>query len=86
MRALGFYLPSRECTQVSMNLTRPEETTIPDAYDLVSEQARQRDISVIGAEVVGICPEAALGGRDPASIGLTKKLLLLEEVRANSTN
>lgn len=85
VRALGFYLPSRKCTQVSMNLIRPEETTIADAYDLVSEQAQERNVPVIGAELVGICPASALGGKDPTSLGLTRKPVLLEEVRASSS-
>lgn len=85
VRALGFYLPSRHCTQISMNLFRLEDTTMADVYDQVTREAEKSDIPVIEAEVVGVCPKSALGGRDPASLGLTRKPVLLEEVRGDST-
>lgn len=80
VRALGFYLPSRRCAQISMSLFRPEHTTMADAYDAVLEQAKKNDVRVLEAELVGLCPASALGGRDPASLGLPKPPKVLEEV------
>jgi glutamate formiminotransferase / 5-formyltetrahydrofolate cyclo-ligase len=56
VQALAFALPGGR-TQVSMNLTRPDETGVPAAYDHACELAGLRGV----AELVGLCPAAAAG-------------------------
>lgn len=79
VRALGFWLPSRSVSQVSMNLLRPSETTMADAYAAVARAARAEGVGILGAELVGLAPRAALGGRTPEEIGLRQAPRTLED-------
>jgi glutamate formiminotransferase len=56
VQALAFALPGGR-TQVSMNLTRPQETGVPAAYARVCELAGARG----APELVGLCPATAAG-------------------------
>jgi len=56
VQALAFVLPGGR-TQVSMNLTRPDETAVPYAYARACELAGSRG----APELVGLCPAAAAG-------------------------
>lgn len=76
---LGLALDSKGLSQVSMNLTRPEATTIPAAYDAVVTAAGELGIEVVSSEVVGLAPRAAWGGRSPESLRLTGPISTLEE-------
>ena len=60
LRALGFALPSRSLTQVSMNLTDYRRTSLGDAYAAVRERARARGVVIAGVEVIGPVPPEAL--------------------------
>jgi glutamate formiminotransferase len=53
LRALGLAMGSGE-SQVSMNLTRPAELGIDDAYELVADGARTHDAEILGTELVGL--------------------------------
>ena len=44
-------------TQVSMNLTRPDETGIDEAFELVAQMARTAGVREIRGEIVGVPPE-----------------------------
>jgi len=68
VRALGFFLPSRRCAQVSMNLTRPLLTPLPGVFDYVRREAARQAVRVIASEVIGLAPRQALGGEPPESI------------------
>ena len=60
LKALGIALPSRGISQVSMNLTDFERTSLQQAYDAVREQARRRGCAIAGSEIVGLAPRRAL--------------------------
>ncbi len=62
LRALAFYLQSRERSQVSMNLTRPEEVGVEAAFSAVESLADREGVGIEGAEVVGLAPRAAIEG------------------------
>src|SRR5215472_11667169 len=56
LQALAFALPGGR-TQVSMNLTRPDETGVPSAYARACELAGSAGVP----ELVGLCPAGAAG-------------------------
>ena len=70
VQALGLPLASRGRVQVSMNLLDYRVTPIPAVFDRVREGAARAGHAVDRAELVGLAPRAALGGRSPASVGL----------------
>jgi glutamate formiminotransferase len=70
VQALGLPLASRGRAQVSMNLLDYRVTPIPAAFDRVSEEADRAGTAVERAELVGLAPRAAFGGRSPESVGL----------------
>lgn len=61
VKALGMYLESAQIAQVSMNVTRPDLTPLPLVFDEVSRQAAGLGVGVVGSELVGLAPRAALG-------------------------
>lgn len=65
LRALGLELPNRGQTQVTMNLTDYARTSLATAYAAVRDGARARGIDVVGVEVIGPLPRAALEGVPP---------------------
>ncbi len=60
VKAMGVELATRGLVQVSMNLTNFEETPIQVAFEAVKREAEERGIQVLGSEVVGLVPGAAL--------------------------
>jgi glutamate formiminotransferase/formiminotetrahydrofolate cyclodeaminase len=60
LKALGFALPERGLTQVSMNLVRFERTQLHHAFEAVRREAKRWGVSVAGSEIVGLIPQAAL--------------------------
>ena len=60
VKALGLYLESRDCVQVSMNLTDYRVTSITMAFDRVSDLAAREGIEVLRSEIIGHLPRAAL--------------------------
>jgi glutamate formiminotransferase / formiminotetrahydrofolate cyclodeaminase len=60
LKALGFALPERGLTQVSMNLVRFERTQLHHAFEAVRREAERWGVSVAGSEIVGLVPQAAL--------------------------
>ncbi len=61
VKALGMYLESAGVAQVSMNLTRLDLTPLDAAYDAVCAAASRLGVQVLGSEIVGLVPRAALG-------------------------
>lgn len=80
VKALPMWLAHRDRAQVSMNLTDLEQTNAAQAFDAVAAAAATAGIRVVESEVVGLIPEAALGGRAPDAlrIGNWTPGLLLE--------
>jgi len=84
VKALPMWLAYRGRAQVSMNLTDLERTTAAQAFDAVAHAAAAAGIRVVESEVIGLIPEAALGGRAPEDLRIgnwTPDLLLEEQLR-----
>ena len=60
VKALGFELQSRGVVQVSMNLVDYQQTGMARAFAAVRDAAAQRQIEILGAEIVGLVPRDAL--------------------------
>jgi glutamate formiminotransferase len=60
LKALGIALPSRSISQVSMNLTDFERTSLQQAYEAVRREAQRRGCAIAGSEIVGLAPRKAL--------------------------
>lgn len=71
VRALGLYLPHAGMVQVSMNVEDYVASPLPAVIAAVRNQARRLGITAGDAELVGLIPRAALGGRTPAALGIT---------------
>lgn len=76
VKALGLTLEGRGLTQISMNLTNFEKTPIYQAYELVKREAQRWGVSVVGSEIVGLVPQAAL-------LQAAEYFLQLEDFQAN---
>lgn len=60
LKALGFALSSRGIVQVSMNLVDYEKTAMHQAFEAVRREAERYGVSIMGSEIVGLVPQAAL--------------------------
>jgi len=60
IRALGLRLPSRDMTQVSMNLTRPAETPLLSVFQYIERRAADFDTTAV--EIIGVLPNSAAVG------------------------
>ncbi len=56
IRALGLSLKARGLTQVSMNITRPAETSLLSVFAYVERRAKQLGTHVVESEVIGALP------------------------------
>ncbi len=61
LQAMGVRLASRGCAQVSMNLTDLRQTSLYTVLQAVTREAARRGVGIRRLELVGLCPEAALG-------------------------
>ncbi len=59
-KAIAVDLTERGITQVSMNMTDFAKTPLHRAVELVRSEARRYGVNVVGSEVVGLAPMAAL--------------------------
>jgi glutamate formiminotransferase len=87
VRALGFYLASRGCAQVSMNLTDFRRTSLSQALDRVREEAAARGAKIVASELVGLLPQQAAldAARDTLQLpALGPGHLLEERLRATA--
>jgi glutamate formiminotransferase / formiminotetrahydrofolate cyclodeaminase len=60
VKALGFELKDRNIVQVSMNMVNFEGTPLFRAFEMVKREAERYGVNVLGSEVVGLVPQAAL--------------------------
>jgi glutamate formiminotransferase len=70
VRALGLALPEQGRTQVSMNLLDYRVTPPAAAFAAVAALAARHGVEVSGSEIVGLVPQAAMDGVDPADLRL----------------
>jgi len=85
VRALGFWLASRERPQISMNLVDLEETGIEAAWSRVRELAAGRGCRLEEVELVGLLPEAELARCGPevrAAAGLDRRRTIEGRLRS----
>ena len=59
-KAIGVELKDRGIVQVSMNMTDFTKTALYRAFELVRIEARRYGVSVVGSEIIGLVPMAAL--------------------------
>src|SRR5262245_16662912 len=62
VKAAGFRLEDRGIVQVSMNLTNYEKTPIFRVFETVRREAARYGVAILGSEIVGLVPSAALTG------------------------
>ena len=60
VKAAGFRLEDRGIVQVSMNLTNYEKTPIFRVFETVRREAARYGVAILGSEIVGLVPSAAL--------------------------
>lgn len=60
VKAMGVTLADRNIVQVSMNLVNYEKTSVYRAFEMVKMEAKRYGVNVIGSEVIGLVPMAAL--------------------------
>lgn len=77
-KAMGVELTDRGIVQVSMNLTDYTKTAVYRAHEMVRMEAQRYGVSVVGAEVIGLVPMAALV--DAASYYLGLENFSMEQI------
>lgn len=60
VKAMGVKLEDRNIAQVSINLVNYEKTALYRVYEMVKMEAKRYGVNVIGSEVIGLIPMAAL--------------------------
>jgi glutamate formiminotransferase/formiminotetrahydrofolate cyclodeaminase len=60
VRAIGWSMPAYGCVQVSMNVLDAQVTPLHVAFRVVQEEAAREGVAVLGSELVGLVPAAAL--------------------------
>lgn len=60
VKAIGLELEDRYQVQVSMNLVNYEKSAVYQAFEMVKMEARRYGVQVVGSEVIGTVPMAAL--------------------------
>lgn len=59
VKAMGLYLESRACAQVSMNLTDFAATPLDEVYETIRAAAEEHGARVLGGELIGFIPRRA---------------------------
>ena len=72
VKALGFALPEKRQTQVSMNLVDYRRTSPVAVFEVIAAKARAAGVAVVGSELVGLIPEAA------APAGFAERVRLID--------
>ena len=70
IRALGFALPSTGTTQVSMNVCDPRRTGLVRVFEEIERSAGVAGVDVLGSELIGLAPGAALDAEIAARVRL----------------
>jgi glutamate formiminotransferase len=60
VKAMGVKLEARGQVQVSINMTNYEKTPLHRVFETVRSEAERHGVPVVGSEIVGLVPEAAL--------------------------
>jgi len=70
VRALGLDLPSAGLVQVSMNVEDYEAAALHDIVARIGEEAARLGVEVVGSELVGLMPAAAVAAAAGALLGI----------------
>ena len=60
VKAMGVKLEARGQVQVSINMTNFEKTPLHRVFETVRSEAERHGVAVVGSEIVGLVPQAAL--------------------------
>ncbi|HEX5856433.1 MAG TPA: glutamate formiminotransferase, partial [Thermoanaerobaculia bacterium] len=60
VKAMGVKLDARGQVQVSINMTNFEKTPLHRVFETVKLEAERHGVAVVGSEIVGLVPQAAL--------------------------
>jgi glutamate formiminotransferase/glutamate formiminotransferase/formiminotetrahydrofolate cyclodeaminase len=60
VQALGLFLESRSQAQVSVNLLRPDQTSLHAVVERIASEARARGVEIDRGEIVGLVPESVV--------------------------
>jgi glutamate formiminotransferase len=60
VKAMGVRLEARGQVQVSINMTNFEKTPLHRVFETVKSEAGRHGVAVVGSEIVGLVPQAAL--------------------------
>lgn len=60
VKAMGVKLEARGQVQVSINMTNFEKTPLHRVFETVRSEAEREGVAVVGSEIVGLVPQAAL--------------------------
>lgn len=60
VKAMGVSLEARGIVQVSMNMVNYKETPLYRVYELIRAEARRYGVSLVGSEIIGLVPMAAM--------------------------
>ena len=60
VKAMGVYLEDRNLAQVSINMTDFNRTPLYRVVELTKVEAARYGVSVVGTEIIGLCPMKAL--------------------------
>jgi glutamate formiminotransferase len=60
VKAMGVKLEARGQVQVSINMTNFEKTPLHRVFETVKSEAERYGVAVVGSEIVGLVPQAAL--------------------------
>jgi len=60
VKAMGFSIKERGCTQVSMNLVNYTKTPIFRVFETIKSEAARYGVNVLSSEIVGLLPQEAL--------------------------
>ncbi len=59
VKAMGLFLPSRNCAQVSMNLTKFSEIPMGQVYDAIAAEATALGTKIAASQLIGLIPQRA---------------------------
>ncbi len=62
VKAMGVKLEARGIVQVSINMTNTEKTPLHRVFETVRSEAERFGVPVVGSEIIGLVPQAALVG------------------------
>ena len=89
VKGIGWFIEEYGIAQVSMNLTKLNETTLHEAFEACCESANARGLRVTGSELVGLVPKNVMleAGRyflrkQGRSTGLSEKELIFIAVKS----